>query len=82
VIDMKDEVIVWSLHEAVKDRIGSVGVIWWDYSVWLVIIHKDKKVIGIKISSLEELEDTMDLLNMKDKNKEKIRRSYRNLGGS
>ena len=79
---MKDEVIVWSLHEAVKDRIGSVGVIWWDYSVWLVIIHKDKKVIGIKISSLEELEDTMDLLNMKDKNKEKIRRSYRNLGGS
>jgi len=82
VIDMKDEVIVWSLHEAVKDRIGRVGVIWWNYSAWLVIIHKDKKVIGIKISSLEELEDTMDLLNMKDKNKEKIRRSYRNLGGS
>jgi len=81
VIDMKDEVIVWSLHEAVKDRIGRVGIVWWECSAWLIIIHKDKKVIAIKISSLEELEDTMDLLNMKDKNKDKLRRMYRNLGG-
>ena len=78
---MKDEVIVWSLHEAVKDRIGRVGLVWWDCAAWLVIIHKDKKAIAIKIYTLEELEDTMDILNIKDKNKDKLRRSYRNVSG-